>query len=82
MGISYFIEAITDTRPPGRVDRPSNQVPEAAINAAFAEMPATFVPSQQEATLMRDYLLDRRTRLGTVFQTHRAMFPNLDEGQL
>ena len=82
VSIDYVLGAITEaSRLRAALDR-VGEVPEITIEAAFAEMPATFVPSAQEAQLMRDYLLERRVRLTTLFQTHRATFPNLDEGQL
>jgi hypothetical protein len=80
--ISYVFNAITDTAQlAAAIDR-VNQVPESLVNGVFAEMPAAFIPAAQDGDLMREYLLQRRRRLATVLQTHRAVFPNLDEGQI
>jgi len=82
VSIGYVLSAVTETaRLAAAIDR-VNEVPGPVIDGIFAEMPATFVPTPQDGDLMREYLLQRRQRLGALFQQHRAMFPNLDEGQL
>jgi Phosphatidylinositol 3- and 4-kinase len=80
--LGFVINAITETSRLAAALARVSAVDDGIIEAAFAEMPATFVPSAQEAGLMRDYLFDRRARLANVFQTHRATFSSLDEGEL
>lgn len=80
--LAFVIEAITESALLGQaLDRVAN-IPTETINAAFAEMPATFVPSPQDARLMQEYLLERRERLRSIFHTHRATFYRLDGGNI
>jgi hypothetical protein len=70
--LTFVIEAITKSALLSRaLDRVAD-IPIETIDAAFAEMPATFVPSPQDARLMREHLLERRERLRGIFRAHRT----------
>lgn len=80
--LAFVIEAITESALLSQaLDRVAG-IPTETIDAAFAEMPATFVPSPQDARLMREYLLERRERLRGIFRAHRTTFHRLDGGNL
>lgn len=80
--LTFVIEAITESALLSRALDRVTDIPIETIDAAFAEMPATFVPSPQDARLMREYLLERRERLRGIFRAHRTTFHRLDGGNL
>jgi hypothetical protein len=78
VAINFVLNSIRDARRlTAALDRVA-KIEDRTIEAAIAEMPATFVPSAPETALIRDYLLERRDRLASIFRTHRATFSRLE----